>query len=95
MLAYLAAVKQLPRKASVTIYDFNTVEGIPDNVSSSDFDLIITSPPYGDSRTTVAYGQYSRLSSQWLELEEPNLVDKRLMGGQPSGHIPKFDCPAA
>lgn len=93
MMAYLAALKQSPRKATVTIYDFNTVEGIPDSLPSSDFDLIITSPPYGDSRTTVAYGQYSRLSSQWLDLEEPNLVDKKLMGGQSNGHIPKFDCP--
>lgn len=33
------------------------------------FDLMITSPPYGDSRTTVAYGQFSRLSLQWLDLE--------------------------
>jgi tRNA G10 N-methylase Trm11 len=93
MMAYLAALKQSPRKASVTIYDFNTVEGVPDTLPSSDFDLIITSPPYGDSRTTVAYGQYSRLSSQWLDLEEPNLVDKKLMGGQSNGQIPKFDCP--
>ena len=28
-------------------------------------DIVVTSPPYGDSRTTVAYGQFSRLSSQW------------------------------
>ena len=92
MLAYLAALKDSPRKASVSIYDFNTVEGIPKALAQSDFDLIITSPPYGDSRTTVAYGQYSRLSSQWLDYEEPNLVDKKLMGGQSNGHIPKFEC---
>ncbi|ALM27073.1 MULTISPECIES: DNA methyltransferase [Bacillus] len=29
-------------------------------------DLILTSPPYGDSRSTVAYGQFSRLSLQWI-----------------------------
>ncbi|QHS23462.1 site-specific DNA-methyltransferase [Virgibacillus sp. MSP4-1] len=29
-------------------------------------DLILTSPPYGDSKSTVAYGQYSKLSLQWL-----------------------------
>ncbi len=28
--------------------------------------IVITSPPYGDSRTTVAYGQFSRLSNQWF-----------------------------
>lgn len=49
--------------------------------------IIITSPPYGDSRTTVAYGQYSRLSSLWLNFE-PNFerdtimkVDKISLGG--------------
>ncbi|MGG0753392.1 DNA methyltransferase [Brevibacillus laterosporus] len=29
-------------------------------------DFILTSPPYGDSRSTVAYGQFSRLSLQWM-----------------------------
>jgi DNA modification methylase len=29
------------------------------------YDLVITSPPYGDSRTTVAYGQYSSFASEW------------------------------
>lgn len=29
-------------------------------------DAILTSPPYGDSRSTVAYGQFSRLSLQWI-----------------------------
>jgi site-specific DNA-methyltransferase (cytosine-N4-specific) len=93
MLAYLAALKDAPRKASVSIYDFNTVEGIPDFLTPSEFDLVITSPPYGDSHTTVAYGQYSRLSSQWMDFEEEaNHVDKRLMGGQSNENIPTFDC---
>ncbi|WP_027087430.1 DNA methyltransferase [Cohnella panacarvi] len=30
-------------------------------------DLVITSPPYGDSQSTVAYGQFSRLSIQWMQ----------------------------
>lgn len=51
------------------------------------YDLVITSPPYGDSRTTVAYGEYSRLSLQWLDLfdlseKEIMSVDRTLMGGQ-------------
>ncbi len=29
-------------------------------------DLIVTSPPYGDATTTVAYGQYSSLMMEWL-----------------------------
>ena len=31
------------------------------------YDLIITSPPYGDSRTTVAYGEYSSFGSEWTD----------------------------
>jgi len=30
--------------------------------------LIITSPPYGDNRTTVPYGQYSYLPLQWIDM---------------------------
>lgn len=47
-------------------------------------DFIITSPPYGDSRTTVAYGQFSRLSAQWLDILPSNIIDidKILLGGK-------------
>ena len=46
-------------------------------------DLIVTSPPYGDSRTTVAYGQFSRYSSFWLGYpkEDYFYVDKVSIGG--------------
>ncbi len=47
-------------------------------------DFIITSPPYGDSRTTVAYGQFSRLPAQWLDLLplQAKDIDKELLGGK-------------
>ncbi len=47
-------------------------------------DFIITSPPYGDSRTTVAYGQFSRLPAQWLDLLPSQVkdIDKELLGGK-------------
>jgi len=57
-------------------------------VKDESIDFIITSPPYGDSRTTVAYGQFSRLSSQWIDMfEDPNDasgVDNELLGGRPT-----------
>lgn len=34
------------------------------------FDLLITSPPYGDNKTTVTYGQHSYLPLQWIDLED-------------------------
>ena len=48
------------------------------------FDLAITSPPYGDSSTTVAYGQFSRLSAEWIGLPARG-IDRVSMGGKASG----------
>ncbi|WP_202145815.1 modification methylase [Helicobacter pylori] len=44
-------------------------------------DVVLTSPPYGDSRTTVAYGQFSTLSNEWLGVRDARKIDKTLMGG--------------
>lgn len=34
------------------------------------YDLLVTSPPYGDNRTTVPYGQHAFLPLQWIELSD-------------------------
>lgn len=56
-------------------------------------DLVITSPPYGDSKTTVAYGEFSKLSLQWMEDHLKKYVgievadcncDEQLLGGRKS-----------
>lgn len=56
-------------------------------IKEQSIDCIVTSPPYGDSRTTVAYGQFSRLSAQWADIfEDPNKasgIDNELLGGRP------------
>jgi DNA modification methylase len=47
--------------------------------------LVVTSPPYGDHGTTVAYGQFSRHPGMWLELEDSDelfAVDSNGLGGQ-------------
>lgn len=75
--------------ANTEIYNFNTCDGIPDNIN--DVDIVVTSPPYGDSRTTVAYGQFSRLSNQWLGFEDANQVDNNLMGGKKIKNNSKLD----
>ena len=60
-------------------------------IKASSIDCIITSPPYGDSRTTVAYGQFSRLSAQWIDVfEDPNDasgVDNDLLGGRATKNL--------
>lgn len=74
-------------KNSVKIYDNNVMD--LSEIEDSKFDLLITSPPYGDSKTTVAYGQFSRLSNQWLDFSdiEPSKVDNELLGGKISKEI--------
>lgn len=69
---------------NIYIYNDNAKD-LP-NIPNNSIDLIITSPPYGDSKTTVAYGEFSRLSLQWLELygiDENTIksIDRNLMGG--------------
>lgn len=58
------------------------------------FDLLVTSPPYGDNKTTVTYGQHSYLPLQWIDLKDidkkvtPELlkstleIDSRALGGK-------------
>ena len=47
-------------------------------------DLVVTSPPYGDSHTTVAYGQFSKYSLLWLGYSKERAleVDKQSIGGR-------------
>jgi DNA modification methylase len=53
----------------------------------SNIDLVITSPPYGDSKTTIAYGQFSSFSFDWLRGLNPYgdsdlRLDSFCLGGQ-------------
>ncbi len=68
----------------VKIYEGDTRETLP--VRPSSVHLILTSPPYGDSKTTVAYGQFSRLSLQWLGYEKVN-IDNESLGGNSRNYI--------
>lgn len=58
------------------------------------FNLLVTSPPYGDNHTTVTYGQFSYLPLQWIPVEDINEnismnyldviqeIDSRSLGGK-------------
>lgn len=81
--AYLRRIAGLEHVPVARVFEFNTVDGVPSSaIPPESIDIVVTSPPYGDSHTTVAYGQYSRLSAAWLGLHEPQKVDRRLMGGK-------------
>jgi len=74
-----------------SVYDFNTVNPIPNQIIPNEsVDLVVTSPPYGDSRTTVAYGQYSRLANEWLGNKAANQIDNISMGGGKKRHFHTF-----
>lgn len=79
-----------------TILDINTCNDIePEIISKNQVDLIVTSPPYGDSSTTVAYGQFSALANQWLGfMENGRTLDKILMGGIKANEVKKFSSKA-
>ncbi len=81
----------LSHSGKASVHDFNTVFDIPTEIlSHGSVDLVLTSPPYGDSRTTVAYGQYSRFSNQWLGFAAASSVDRMLMGG--NGAVAQLEC---
>jgi hypothetical protein len=63
------------------------------------FDLLMTSPPYGDNLTTVTYGQHSYLPLHWIDFEDidpaadiatlrtTQEIDRRSLGGTASGKV--------
>ncbi|MCD8207617.1 MAG: DNA methyltransferase [Bacteroidales bacterium] len=65
------------------ICSFNSVYGIPEDILPKEsVDIVVTSPPYGDSRTTVAYGQFSRWANEWFDFPDAKNLDNLLMGGK-------------
>ena len=57
-------------------------ENPSDIIQPNSVDMVVTSPPYGDSRTTVAYGQFSRWANEWFNFENAKTLDNLLMGGR-------------
>lgn len=65
------------------------------------FDLLVTSPPYGDNKTTVTYGQHSYLPLQWIDLTDidekanheylrtTSEIDSRSLGGKVRKLLPE------
>lgn len=74
--------KDANNETSTNIYGFNSIIEIPGNViKKNSVDMVVTSPPYGDSHTTVAYGQFSRWALEWFAFENAKDLDRHLMGG--------------
>lgn len=52
--------------------------------SDDSFDLIVTSPPYGEERNTISYTRWSKLSSLWLGYESSFVrkIERVSLGGR-------------
>jgi 16S rRNA G966 N2-methylase RsmD len=77
---------KLKNGTSINIHSEPFLKGI------KGYDLVLTSPPYGDSRTTVAYGQFSTLSNEWLGISNARKIDSMLMGGRRVPEVMKENC---
>lgn len=66
---------------STKIINFRTNEEFPKEYNNN-IDFVITSPPYGDSATTVAYEQFSRFANEWMKIEKPEKLHKKMLGGK-------------
>lgn len=67
------------------------------------FNLLVTSPPYGDNQTTVTYGQFSYLPLQWIPFEDidntieldylktAQEIDAKSLGGQVKVNIKEIE----
>lgn len=75
MEEFYRAMQGKSAKATIYLKDFR--ESNLENEAT----LILTSPPYGDSRTTVAYEQFSRYPALWLGLKEVLYMDIKSIGG--------------
>lgn len=81
----------------------HTIDSKRKVLSKKKFDLIISSPPYGDNQTTVPYGQFSYLQLQWIDINDidpkidqeiirnQNAIDSSSLGGSLKGAQEKKD----
>lgn len=88
---------QLDKKAykkaiNITLRDSKNSIFSPQETSF--YDILVTSPPYGDNKTTVTYGQHSYLPLQWIDMDDidplanndflktTSEIDSRSLGGK-------------
>ena len=87
---FYAKTKPLDSKAFTILGDSRNIEKQFSKVKDKILDngkahLVVTSPPYGDHGTTVAYGQFSKHPGLWLDLKDKDellSVDSNGLGGK-------------
>ena len=81
-------------KGRLAIHLQDSSEKISPPYGTGQYDLLITSPPYGDNLSTVPYGQFSYLPLQWIDFDDIDAnvatddwlrttqeIDRRSLGG--------------
>jgi hypothetical protein len=71
------------KKVELSLKDARELGG--NSKSKGKFDLLVSSPPYGDNKTTIPYGQFSYLPSSWIPMSKlvPE-VNEELLGSTQS-----------
>lgn len=83
----------------ISIGDTAKSIALPTSQQYKKYDLVVTSPPYGDNGTTITYGQHSYLPLQWIDpddisdlmdasfLKSTAEIDRRSLGGNRSKNL--------
>lgn len=64
--------EKIGKRPSVSVKYGDSLKVLSDKrvFKDASYDLVITSPPYGDNATTITYGQYSILPLRWIPLSD-------------------------
>lgn len=64
--------EKIGKRPSVSVKYGDSLKVLSDKrvFKNASYDLVITSPPYGDNATTITYGQYSILPLRWIPLSD-------------------------
>lgn len=85
---------EMKYRGEVNIIYGDTKEVLENELSNNTYDLLFTSPPYGDNHTTVTYGQYSILQLRWIDIDDIGIdinnrvlmtnseIDRQSLGGR-------------
>lgn len=65
---YLNQIGQYLGEIEISLAD--SQKGIEVSQAERKFDLLVSSPPYGDNKSTIPYGQHSYLPLQWIDLDD-------------------------
>ena len=92
---YISSIETNFQRFSKNYNSFTLIKGDAltylKDIKANEFDICITSPPYGDNATTVPYGQFSMLPLYWIdskdlelegwEFENYSIIDSKSLGG--------------